>query len=498
MELNQDGHSNNLGNTNLGDIPMVPMKYMDFTSVEPQPAKPKQYYKLWIPPCFRWKYVKIRFDRLNLVTLLDPSLTKCELISSIVLAVCVAILGSIIIEKGLFTDLWLFLFCFVICSSQYTLLKSSQPDAASPTHGFNRIIIFSRPTYFSAGCTIILLARYYSDNNYSWSLVLYDFNLLDRSVIKTIEESAKVFILSFPVIFSFGLLPQINTFCMYLVEQIDIHMFGGTALTIGLKSAFYSLFRSFFAVAILYSIALTSLYRVTNRNPLLPITIHDYDVLFSVFCGFLVFFAYFISRISSDPMVIYNICKKLIFCDKKTTEKKTDKNQKTGSSNNEVEKVKTKTDVKNSVEDDCDPLEKHYVDPLPGKLEKTVLSRLENDVIVSIAITIVYFAIHVSKIFTLQPYVHMSLGILAISWGLILHYFFPHFRKELPWLFFSSPFLKPREYDRFEVKGEASLMWFEKFHCWLTFIEKNAIYPLVFLSAITKDTPEIINKYGLL
>lgn len=40
-----------------------------------------------------------------------------------------------------------------------------------------------------------------------------------------------VFILCFPVIFFAGLLPQVNTFLMYLFEQIDIHMFGGNGNT---------------------------------------------------------------------------------------------------------------------------------------------------------------------------------------------------------------------------------------------------------------------------
>lgn len=37
-----------------------------------------------------------------------------------------------------------------------------------------------------------------------------------------------VFTLCFPVIFLFGLLPQVNTFLMCLLEQVDMHMFGGT------------------------------------------------------------------------------------------------------------------------------------------------------------------------------------------------------------------------------------------------------------------------------
>jgi len=36
-----------------------------------------------------------------------------------------------------------------------------------------------------------------------------------------------VFILCFPLIFTLGLLPQVNTFIMYLLEQIDMHVFGG-------------------------------------------------------------------------------------------------------------------------------------------------------------------------------------------------------------------------------------------------------------------------------
>lgn len=32
----------------------------------------------------------------------------------------------------------------------------------------------------------------------------------------------------FPITFLVGLFPQINTFTIYLLEQIDMHLFGGT------------------------------------------------------------------------------------------------------------------------------------------------------------------------------------------------------------------------------------------------------------------------------
>lgn len=41
-----------------------------------------------------------------------------------------------------------------------------------------------------------------------------------------------MFALCFPVIFLFGLLPQVNTFVMCLLEQIDMHIFGGTGRNI--------------------------------------------------------------------------------------------------------------------------------------------------------------------------------------------------------------------------------------------------------------------------
>jgi hypothetical protein len=37
-----------------------------------------------------------------------------------------------------------------------------------------------------------------------------------------------VFLLCLPAIFTVGLLPQVNTFLMYILEQVEIHVFGGT------------------------------------------------------------------------------------------------------------------------------------------------------------------------------------------------------------------------------------------------------------------------------
>lgn len=40
------------------------------------------------------------------------------------------------------------------------------------------------------------------------------------------------FMLGFPLLFVFGLLPQVNTLTMHVLEQFDIHIFGGSGMDI--------------------------------------------------------------------------------------------------------------------------------------------------------------------------------------------------------------------------------------------------------------------------
>lgn len=99
---------------------------------------------------------------------------------SILLGILVAVFVSIIIEAEIFTDLKLIVFCFVIASCQYRLIKSVQPDAASAMHGYNRIIIYSRPVYFILISAIILAIKYYREHKLVWTFTLYNINLFCR------------------------------------------------------------------------------------------------------------------------------------------------------------------------------------------------------------------------------------------------------------------------------------------------------------------------------
>ena len=58
--------------------------------------------------------------------------------------ICITSSGMYLLSMGVYHDFWIFVFCVIIASCQYSLVKSVQPDAASPMHGHNSVIAFSR------------------------------------------------------------------------------------------------------------------------------------------------------------------------------------------------------------------------------------------------------------------------------------------------------------------------------------------------------------------
>lgn len=417
-------------------------------------GKAKQYYRLWLLP---YLWVGLHFDRLTLLALFDRNREVLENVLAVVLAVLVAFLGSVLLVHGFFTDIWVFQFCLVIASCQYSLLKSVQPDSSSPRHGHNRIIAYSRPVYFCLCCGLIWLLHYGSLRTTSSRFTLYGVALTSSLVLTSARDLVIVFTLCFPIIFFVGLLPQVNTFVMYLFEQLDIHVFGGNAST-SLLSALYSILRSIVTVALLYGFCYGALKETWEP--------HHIPVLFSVFCGLLVAVSYHLSRQSSDPSVLLSLVQSKILPNLR------DKNPE-------------------------DPLSE-VQDPLPEKLRSSVNERLQSDLIVCVVIAVLYFAIHVSTVFiALQPFLSYVLYALLGTVGLLTHYLLPQVRKQLPWYCFSHPLLKTKEYYQFEVRDAAHVMWFEKLHVWLLFVEKNVLYPLVILNELSGSARELASPKRL-
>ncbi|KAL1506032.1 hypothetical protein ABEB36_005467 [Hypothenemus hampei] len=443
-----------LGNRegNNGTPTRTQLRFIKVSSQETK-VRTKNYYKLKLLP---WK---LTLDRLGLLALLDRNLTKFETMLSVILGILVSVLGAILLYLDFYKDLTAFIFCFIMASAQYSLLKSVQPDAASPTHGFNRVIAYSRPIYFCL---------------FTFVVVILHFNIVNdtQTGLITARDFFKNFVLFFPLIFSFGLFPQINTFLMYLLEQADIHLFGGNAMC-NLIGSFYCVFRSIIAVLLLNGLAYGGLSESKTSQ----------HVLFSIFLACLVAGCYHLSRSSSDPLHVFNLAKKHLW----PTELQRD----------------TLRDVEASLgkrEENANSNPKQeQTDPLPKKLQETVNARLKNDLILCAVIGILIFSVHSSTVFTvLQSELCLVLWSIAAGTGLVLHYIIPQFRKQLPWMCLSKPILRSYEYLHYQIREPAKTMWYEAMYVYLCFFERNILYPLMALSVLTKESPLIVQKYGTL
>ncbi|XP_026165330.1 pecanex-like protein 1 isoform X2 [Mastacembelus armatus] len=414
------------------------------TSTQEKPSR-KIYYKLKL---FPGKWINILYDRLTLLALLDRNQDVLENLVAVFMAFLVAFLGFVLLNHGCFKDFWVFQFCLVIASCQYSLLKSVQPDAASPTHGHNQLVAYSRAAYFCIFCALIWILEQLLRLSDLPVSTLYGVTIVCHDALRFLRDLLVGFTYCFPITFLVGLFPQINTFVIYLLEQIDMHLFGGTAAT-SLNSAVYSILRSLIALSLLYGFCFGALKEPWDEQ-------HT-PALFSGFCGLLVVFSYHLSRQSSDPSTLLSLIKSKIMPALVESE----------------EEEEEDTDIK---------------DPLPEKLQNSVKEILLSDVVVCSVAYILTFAITASTVFlSLKPFVTIVLYALAGTVGFVTHYLIPQLRKHHPWLWISHPVLKTKEYHQFEPREDAVLMWFERLYVGLLCFEKYVVYPAIVLSALTND-----------
>lgn len=529
--------------TRVNDAMMDYIRYIKNTKQK----VPKKYYKLPLGCCGWRKEWKFSMDRLQLLALFDRDSGWFQVALAIVLTALVAVLGSTILQMKIYADIMAFIFCFVMAGSQYSLLKSVQPDAASPIHGFNKMVAFSRPIYFCmcAGLLIavqrVVAGRSAETGESSLGVVnLFGLSVHSLSFFEGLRYGLEIVLLFFPVLFSLGLFPQINTFCVYLLEQLDMHVFGGNAVC-GLVAGFVGILKSILACFILYGLAYVGVTEPKGTQ----------HISYSIFCAVIVPLTYHMSRCASDFGNIWSLIKNTLVMIHSEEE---DESQaqvgnvlvggepaKRSRSESEV-KMKVKTEDhsdgysmgnepgKSSISlqplpitatnsqmselaETANPVPQErsdstvtdssvsYLlrdgDPLPRKLQKTVNARLRHDLLVCIFMSVVVMALHCSTIFTvLQPEVNPALHTLAVVLGFILHYVIPQMRKQWPWLCIAKPILKAADYGHFEAKEATKVSWFESMYVYLCFLERNCLYPVLFMSALTGDSGKIVEKFG--
>ncbi|XP_036338803.1 protein pecanex [Rhagoletis pomonella] len=666
-----------------------------------KPVAPKSYYKYRFKCCGYEHEFKISMDRLELLALFDRDLHWLHIVLAVLLCAAVAYLGATILQLGYYKDLCAFLFCAVIASAQYSLVKSVQPDAASPIHGFNKTVAYSRAIYFCICSGILLLCErlkreYEQQRAPPEELNFFGIRYSPLLLTATVLQIMYVFLLCFPIIFSLGLCPQINTFLMYLLEQIDMHVFGGNAAG-SLLGSFLCVLRSILGVMLLYGPLYSALAEGRGTQ----------FIVFSLFCAILVPLGYHLSRSASDFSHLWALIKNCIVStyhddddddelsaatingsvasSQKLTTNTTlkgrtkstsarqeqiemsaidDKMAAEGSERAEIDRTNLEIERKSSKskasslasssqtlaktlssnkkgmttsnsyisvangsatgmesahngatctenasgvqllenenldlgtetaattptnapighggskervqqhtlttsveapptqpaqvaisstadmeaeeiappaadEDDkmssssttnpgdmstltaggvCADVDTGALaasaanasgadndsdspDPLPKKLQATVNMRLKNDLVVTTLLAAIVFGLHCSTVFTvLQPDLNIVLYAFTGGLGLLLHYIIPQMRKHMPWLCFARPILRQKEYGQFEVSHAPKVMWFEKVYIYLCMLERNVMFPLLAISAVTADAQIVVNKFGI-
>uniref|UniRef100_A0A8B9GBT1 Pecanex-like protein n=1 Tax=Amazona collaria TaxID=241587 RepID=A0A8B9GBT1_9PSIT len=399
----------------------------------------RQFYRFII---FPGRWIKVWYDRLALLALLDRTEDIKENVFAVLLVVLVSLLGFLTLNQGFCKDFWVLLFCLVMASCQYSLLKSVQPDPASPIHGHNKIIIYSRPVYFCILCGLILLLDAGSKDTNPPVYTMYGLKLFSPRSLQSARDHVIVFLYCFPAISLLGLFPQINTFCIYLLEQIDMLLFGGSAAA-GFVSALYSISRSFVVLIVLYAFCFSAV-KVSQKNN--TGKIQNFKLKIHIIQGDQ---HYLVSLIQCKYIPHY---------------------------------------LRQQFEDSS-------TDPLPEKMRESVKEILKSDLIVCTAAAVLSFAVSASTVFlSLRPFLSIVLFALAWTVGFVTHYILPQLRKHHPWLWISHPILKSKEHQQREVRDAAHLMWFERLYVWLQCFEKYILYPAIILNALTIDAFSI-SKY---
>lgn len=463
---------------------------IDSSSSETEKEIKKKIYKL---PISRTISIRIPFDHFSLLAMLDKNNSLIELVASILLSTLVSIFTGLVLNQNIFQDLYLVIFCFIVASCYYSLLKSVQPDSSSPIHGFNRLTALSRPVYFCLTCAFILILKFYS-NKITYilePLKFYNFSI-NSNLTSNLLKSSQIFLLFFPLLFTLGLFPQISTFCLTLIEQVDMNLFGGTSM-ISLQSSILCLIRSLVSLIILSLVLFSSLFTIPAviNNPRGNISSlasknnqFSQSVLFSFYTAILVVFSYSLSRQCSDLMSYIKLIKNsLTNCAR----------LKSNESDNEPDSIamkplKSEYKAVNDQSKETDPFEEYNFN--------SIKIRIQSDLINSLFIFLFIFAVHVSTLFTvLKPWLNDILFCVSIFIGILNHYIIPHLRLENPWFVFSRPFFKPKHWSLFEPNFLAKLECYEYIHVMLTFLEKNILNVLLIISVLTNSSDSLLNKF---
>lgn len=446
------------------ELPSVPTSSL----LERRPSsniRKSYYYPMKMFPKAQ-KNFNLKVDRMSVDRCFDRNHTIWSLLFDICLGTLVTVLTILLIDARIYYDYTLVAFCFVVASAQFSLLKSVQPDASSPIHGFNWVASYNRPIYFCIMASVLLYVHYLAggkeiDENpeeMAWNWNPFRLHLMTfPSIMVAVRDLLSILLLFLPVAFTFGWLPQFNTLAHHVAEQIEMHIFGGTA-SFSVFSACVQLAKS-----CSFYVALCALCRVAYTfSP--KSTQHP---LFSIFIATSVAVSYLLSRMSSNQNLMVILFDILVAPFRKKGDTEVEEEDPTAHSPSSSAAAK---------------------DEMPKMVRKTIGERARYDLIFSVFLVVFFFGLHSTSLFTAtQPYFTYAITGVCVVLGVLNHYLFPQFRSHTPWRAVSSPLLKSAEHAQFESPDAAKLMYFEAIHLWMVAIERNIAYPLLIISMVTEN-----------
>ncbi|KAL3994668.1 Pecanex protein (C-terminus) family protein [Acanthocheilonema viteae] len=427
--------------------------------------KKSHYYRIKLLPSLTGgKGIKLEMDRLSVAALFDRNSTLFSTLFDIFLASVVALLTAIVLSRSIYYDMSLVLFAFVVAGTHFSLLKSVQPDAASPIHGFNWLVTYSRPIYFSIIAIAMLLISGdwwdYRDavRSLEWKWNFYHTqNVSLISILLACRNILSILLILLPIAFTFGLLPQVNTLALHLLEQVEMNVFGGTA-SFSLLSGFIQISKSLMAFGFLCFISKIAKRADPNGTQ---------NAFFSAFIAAAVAVSYLLSRGTSNPGFMALGFRYMISSPKCV---QLDANQ------------ESESEMKDDEGTPC------LKDPLPDELRAIIMNRIKSDIAISLLVLLLFFALHCTSVFTVaQPFLQTVTCIACIVFGFTNHYLYMELRKNTPWRIFARPILRAYEFAQFESSVAAKLMYFEIIHFYMLAIERNVLYPLLVISTVTSN-----------
>ena len=374
-------------------------------------------------------------------------------------------------------------FWFVVAGAQYALLKAPVPDSFTPTGEGGALSAMTRAFYLCLSCGAILLLSLFDDVRFTdqlpldpdsdaeylylrmWSIVINK-----RHLLATLRRAAALQILFHPLLFVLSVMPRMDTMLFYLLEQVNIIVFGAWGAA-NIESALCEFVRSAFACS-----AVAALAVVAHRAP----------VLRSLAVAVAVALAFFNSRVVADPHVLWPTLSDLLrhgfSCHLRQLFSSSSQQQ--GQQGQGQQQARKRSNNNNNNRNNSD-----------DDIGRTIYParRFVYDVVLFVVPFVLVFLLDMTGVFgLLMRHVQNLVVALALIVGLVFDYALPRIRHAYPFGCFKAPFLvstapplpHQQQDEQEEEDEQARMMWFENLLVWFRFVETAVLYPVIFVGSM--------------